>query len=92
MNEDVTDVILNLKDLVLTSESDDPVTLRLDVRGPADVTGADLKTTSDVEVLNPELHLATVNAKGRLADRRHGRARARATSRPSATSTRRRSA
>ncbi|HUZ20133.1 MAG TPA: DNA-directed RNA polymerase subunit alpha [Acidimicrobiales bacterium] len=67
VKEDVSDVILNLKDLVLTSESDDSVTLRVDVRGPAEVTGADLKTTSDVQVLNHELHLATVNAKGRLA-------------------------
>ncbi len=67
VKEDVSDIILNLKDLVLTLESTDSVTLRIDVRGPAEVTGADLKTTSDVEVLNPELHLATVNAKGRLA-------------------------
>ena len=67
VKEDVSDIILNLKDLVLTSESDEAVTLRIDVRGPADVTGADLKTTSDIEVLNPELHIATVNAKGRLA-------------------------
>jgi DNA-directed RNA polymerase subunit alpha len=67
VKEDVSDIILNLKDLVLTCESSDPVTLRVDVRGPAEVTGADLRTTSDVEVLNPELRLATVNAKGRLA-------------------------
>jgi DNA-directed RNA polymerase subunit alpha len=43
------------------------VTLRVDVRGAAEVTGADLKVTSDVEILSPEIHLATVNAKGRLA-------------------------
>jgi DNA-directed RNA polymerase subunit alpha len=67
VKEDISDVILNLKDLVLTSESDEPVTLRVDVRGPAEVTGADLRSTSDVVVLNPELHIATVNAKGRLA-------------------------
>ncbi|HZA86857.1 MAG TPA: DNA-directed RNA polymerase subunit alpha, partial [Acidimicrobiales bacterium] len=36
--EDVTDIILNLKDIVLVSHSDEPVTLRLDVRGPADIT------------------------------------------------------
>ena len=67
VKEDVSDIILNLKDLVLRSESDEPVTMRIDVRGPADVTGADLRTTADVEVLNPEVHIATVNAKGRLA-------------------------
>jgi DNA-directed RNA polymerase subunit alpha len=43
------------------------VTLRLDVRGPVDATAADLQTTSDVEVLNPDLHIASINAKGRLA-------------------------
>ncbi len=67
VKEDVSDIILNLKDLVLRSESDTPVTMRIDMRGPADVTGADLRTTSDVEVLNSEVHIATVNAKGRLA-------------------------
>lgn len=65
--EDVTDLILNLKDLVLTCESEEPVTLRLDVRGPAEITAADIQTTADVEVLNKDLHVATVNAKGRLA-------------------------
>src|SRR6202043_666659 len=60
VKEDISDVILNIKDLVLTSESDDPITLRIDVRGPAEVTGADLKATADVVVLNPDLHLATV--------------------------------
>jgi DNA-directed RNA polymerase subunit alpha len=63
----VTDIILNVKDLVLTSESDEPLTLRLDVRGPAEVTAGDIETTADVEVLNPDLHLATLNSKGRLA-------------------------
>jgi DNA-directed RNA polymerase subunit alpha len=65
--EDVTDVILNLKDIVLVSHSDEPVTLRLDVRGPADVTANDIQATSDVEILNPDLHLATLNKSGRLA-------------------------
>jgi DNA-directed RNA polymerase subunit alpha len=67
VKEDVTDLILNVKDLVLQCTADEPVTLRLDKRGPGEVTAADIQTTSDVEVLNPELHLATVNAKGRLA-------------------------
>src|SRR5687768_8219025 len=67
ITEDVTDIILNLKDLVLTCESDEPVTLRLDVRGPAEVTAGDIEPTSDVEILNPDLHLASLNSKGRLA-------------------------
>jgi DNA-directed RNA polymerase subunit alpha len=65
--EDVTDIILNLKDIVLVSHSDEPVTLRLDVRGPADITAGDIQLTSDVEILNPELHLATLNKSGRIA-------------------------
>ena len=67
VTEDVTDIILNLKDLVLTSVSEDPVQLRLDVRGPAEVTAKDIETTSDVEILNTDLHIASLNAKGRLA-------------------------
>jgi len=67
VKEDVTDIILNLKDVVLTMEIDDPVTLRVDVRGPATVTAADIVTTADVEILNPELVIATVNSKGRFA-------------------------
>ncbi|UDY33860.1 DNA-directed RNA polymerase subunit alpha [Dermatobacter hominis] len=67
VTEDVTDIILNLKDVVLTSTSDDPITLRLDVRGPAEVTAGDIQATSDVEILNPDLHIATLNGKARLA-------------------------
>src|SRR6266700_216908 len=65
VKEDVTDLIL--KDLVLRCESEEPVTLRLDKRGPGDVTAGDIQTTADVEILNPDLHLATVNQRGRLA-------------------------
>jgi DNA-directed RNA polymerase subunit alpha len=67
VTEDVTDIILNLKDLVLRVYSDEPVTLRLDVRGAAEITAADISTNADVEILNPELHLASVNGQGRLA-------------------------
>jgi DNA-directed RNA polymerase subunit alpha len=67
VKEDVTDVILNLKDLVLRCTAEEPVTLRLDKRGPGEVTAADIQTTADVEILNPDLYLATVNASGRLA-------------------------
>jgi DNA-directed RNA polymerase subunit alpha len=65
--EDVTDVILNLKDIVAICHSEEPVTVRLDVRGPADVTAGTIQVTSDVEILNPDLHLATLNKSGRLA-------------------------
>ena len=65
--EDITDIILNLKDLVLVVECEEPVTLRLDVRGPADVTAADIQRHPDVEILNPEVPIATLNRAGRLA-------------------------
>src|SRR6476661_899407 len=67
VKEDVTDIILNLKDIVLRVEGDEALTLRLDVRGPATVTAGDITLTGDVEVLNPALHIATLNSKGRLA-------------------------
>src|SRR5579859_2225585 len=67
VKEDITDLILNLKDVVLRVLAEEPVTLRLDMRGPAVVTAGDIQLTSDVEVLNPDLVIATLNAKGRLA-------------------------
>ncbi len=67
VKEDIADIVLNIKDLVITSTAEEPVTIRLDVAGPAAVTAADLKLTSDLTVINPELRLATVNAGGRLA-------------------------
>ena len=67
MVEDVTDIILNLKDLVLLVMSDDPVTLRLDARGPAEVTAGDIQEHPDVKILNPDAPIATVNKGGRLA-------------------------
>jgi len=65
--QDVTDIILNLKDLVLVVHSDEPVTLRLDARGPAEVVAGDIQPHPDVEVLNTDLGIATLNGKGRLA-------------------------
>ena len=60
--EDVTQIILNLKKVVLAIDSDDERSLEIDVQGPADVTAADLQAGADVEVLNPDLHIATVAA------------------------------
>jgi DNA-directed RNA polymerase subunit alpha len=68
VTEDVTDIILNIKDVVLTSTSEEEeIILRLDVRGPAVITAADIKLPSEVEILNSDLHIATLSAKGRLA-------------------------
>src|SRR5438093_5593288 len=67
VKEDVTDIILNLKDLVLRVYADEPMTLRLDARGPGEVLGEHIATTADVEILNPDLHIATLAEKARLA-------------------------
>ena len=67
VKEDVTDLILNLKDLVLKVEAEEAVMLRLDSRGPGEVSAGDIQTSADVEILNPELHVATLSDKGRLA-------------------------
>jgi DNA-directed RNA polymerase subunit alpha len=66
VKEDVIDIILNLKDIVLRCYSSEPVTIRLDVKGPATVTARDFMLSSDVEIVNPDLYLASVSEKGRL--------------------------
>ena len=67
VKEDVTDIILNLKDLLFKVHSDEPVTIRLDKRGPGTATAGDIQLTSDVEVLSPAQEIASLNAKGHLA-------------------------
>jgi len=66
VKEDVTEVILNLKKLRLKSFTEDPVTLLLDVKGPADVRASNIQGTSDVEIVNPDLYICTLAAKGHL--------------------------
>ena len=66
MTEDLTEFIMNLKDVVVVSQSDEPVVLRLDAKGPAVITAGDIPTTADVEILNKDLHLATLNSGATL--------------------------
>jgi len=66
VTEDVTEIILNLKDIVLICDSDEAVVLRLDINGAKDVTAADIVCPAEVEILNKDLHIATLNAKGHL--------------------------
>lgn len=63
--EDVTTMILNIKKLALKIYSDEEKTLEIDMQGPGVVTAADINYDSDVEILNPDLHIATLsdNAK-----------------------------
>ncbi len=64
--EDVVDFILNLKQVVLRIDVDEPQTLYLSAKGSGEVTAGDLKAPADVEVVNADLHLATLSASGRL--------------------------
>ncbi len=66
VTEDVTDIILNLKELVVSSEHDEPVAMYLRKQGPGPVTAADIAPSAGVEVHNPDLHIATLNGKGEL--------------------------
>lgn len=67
MTEDITEFIMNLKDVVVMSLNDEPVVMRVDVKGPMTLKAGDIPTNSDVEILNPSLHLATLNAGAHLA-------------------------
>jgi len=64
--EDVVDFILNLKQVVLRIDVDEPQTLYLSAKGKGEVTAGDLKAPADVEVVNGDLHLATLAASGKL--------------------------
>jgi DNA-directed RNA polymerase subunit alpha len=66
VKEDITEVILNLKNLVVSSQFDEPVTMYLRKQGPGPVTAADIAPPAGVEIFNPELFLATLNDKGKL--------------------------
>ena len=66
VKEDVTELILNIKQLVVSSEHDEPVVMYLRKQGPGAALAADIAPPAGVEVHNPELHLATLNAKGKL--------------------------
>jgi len=64
--EDVTDIILNLKHLALKMHGDEPRVVRIESRGPCQVRATDIQSDADVEVLNPELHIATLGPEGEL--------------------------
>jgi DNA-directed RNA polymerase subunit alpha len=67
VREDVTDIILNLKNLICLLHGDSPeIEVRLDKKGPGAVTAADIEAPADLEILNPELEVANLSDKGRL--------------------------
>ena len=64
--EDVTEIILNLKKMAIKLHSDEAKTIYIDAKGAQEITAGDLKCDSDIEILNPELHIATLNSDAKL--------------------------
>ena len=64
--EDVPEIVINLKSVRLKLDNNEEKTLRIDVKGPADVKAGDITTDGTVEILNPDLHIATVSEGGSL--------------------------
>ncbi|MBB32709.1 MAG: DNA-directed RNA polymerase subunit alpha [Acidimicrobiaceae bacterium] len=64
--EDVPDLLLNIKDVVVSSESEEPVVLRLETNGAGEVTAGQFSPNADVEIHNPDLVLATLSGSGQL--------------------------
>ncbi|MFE4708758.1 DNA-directed RNA polymerase subunit alpha [Peribacillus simplex] len=64
--EDVTSIILNVKKLALKIYSDEEKTLEIDVQGDGVITAADITHDSDVEILNPDLYIATIGKNGHM--------------------------
>jgi DNA-directed RNA polymerase subunit alpha len=66
VQEDVTDIILNLKQVPITLHSEEPKVLSVDVEGPGDVTAGQMTEDPQIEIFDPEVHIATLNEEGRL--------------------------
>jgi DNA-directed RNA polymerase subunit alpha len=66
VKEDVTEIVLNMKQLIIKLHGDSPKNLRIDAVGEGEVTAGDIKVDADVEILNPDLHIATLGPEGRL--------------------------
>jgi DNA-directed RNA polymerase subunit alpha len=66
VKEDVTDIILNVKQLVLKSYSELPVTVKIEAKGAKEIKAGDIITTADVEIIDEALPIATLNKQGKL--------------------------
>ena len=66
VKEDVTEIVLNVKGLTAKLHSDSVKTVYIEAEGPCEVTGASIKADSEVEILNPELHIATLDEGAKL--------------------------
>jgi DNA-directed RNA polymerase subunit alpha len=67
IREDVTDILLNVKALVVKLHSPGPKVARIEKEGPVEVTGHDVMSDPDVEIVNPEVHIADLDTGGRLS-------------------------
>ncbi|MEZ0392704.1 MAG: DNA-directed RNA polymerase subunit alpha [Pseudobdellovibrionaceae bacterium] len=65
--EDVTDIILNLKEVRFRQYNSEPQTLRISKKGPGRVTAADIQTSDQLEILNPEQHIATLGGNANFS-------------------------
>ncbi|MDZ7727741.1 MAG: DNA-directed RNA polymerase subunit alpha [Dehalococcoidia bacterium] len=63
MQEDTTEFLLNVKEIRIEAVADRPGTLTLEAQGPGEVTAGDIQVPADFEIVNPELHLATLDSK-----------------------------
>jgi DNA-directed RNA polymerase subunit alpha len=66
VKEDVAELILNIKELALKMNGEDPKTIYIDAQGPGEVVAGDIKTDGDVEIINKDLHIATLDDDGKL--------------------------
>ncbi len=66
VKEDVTEIILNLKGLAVTMVSDGPKTVMIDAQGPCEVTAGSIKVDDEIEIINPDMHIATLNEDAHL--------------------------
>jgi DNA-directed RNA polymerase subunit alpha len=66
VTEDLTDIVLNIKNLVFSSDNDEETTVYIRKSGAGTVTGADIAASAGVDVHNPSLHIATLNEKANL--------------------------
>jgi DNA-directed RNA polymerase subunit alpha len=66
VQEDVTDIVLNVKQIRFRHLGDGPRRGTFKVKGPKEVTAKDLEISSDIKVLNPDVHIATVNKEGEI--------------------------
>ena len=66
VSEDVTEIILNLKQLIVKLKGEEPKTIHIKARGEREVRAVDIIRDDQVEILNPQLHIATLNEEGRL--------------------------